>query len=557
MNLVRLMRRIADSAAFRLYMPDLRVAVMSLLLTSIFVIIPRDVDVITRLAEAVWVLGLAIVIVIWPKARILAFVPIAGIFLDPPFPTSSVVSACAVLLVGPLVLRRVARRSAAIFHRSYPPESVDSDTKPRPSPCPLTATVDEALRRAAEDHGLRGSVSTGAVLVALSEADRSGDWERFWMVCGYPSPDRLRAAADPVTTSVVDLRRLTSIDLTQAAHSAVMLADDLCRNYGLQELSAGLLAIGLLADPASGAMTTLLDTSGLTSAQMRDAAQSDLLGVELIGLEDTVHAFSAAGAGGRDAAVTQVVRGRQADPVRIVAADRDRDAKATLENWLDAEDIVLVVADGAMPMAHRTVVVVSRAATVDAAWIAAVEALPSDTAVVVRIDDVRATELPETIRKITWIDWRPTHAMDSRLILLRTLRSSRNDYRWFTTLTAEAAEWARRGRRPELLIRSAERAKAASRYLQEAAGPGVAAPSELITRYVHASLRATGVELRRVLRRWLYRLTVLALLAVFVTVVVIEYRGRGRLELTNLEGMGAVTSIDSRPDRVAMLQAPR
>ncbi len=222
-------------------------------------------------------------------------------------------------------------------------------------------------------------------------------------------------------------------------------------------------------------------------------------------------------------------------------------------DWLRAENIDVVAASADMP---TVVLLMSTAAVHDAGWTAAVKGLPNDAMIVpVRLDHVPADALPERIAPITRIDWVGGRGMDARLAVLQAVLSDRAHYRMFMALAAESAEWDRRGRPEGLLIPSARRAGAAGQYLRDSAGDASAAPTEVIMQFVRTSMRTAGLNTRRTGWRWLYRISLAGLTVVLVTLVAVLFRLDTRLNNTSFQAVGAFTSIDNRPDRIAMLNA--
>lgn len=150
-------------------------------------------------------------------------------------------------------------------------------------PCvPLHPTVVTALRAA----GARGGivpVDTRDLLVALMRADSSGSWHRVWLHCGDSDAVAGQLAIDPVAAST---REWENIQLTGTCAVALEVAWRLAYRYNLGPLSAGIVAISLVADDSSAAAQALR-AGGLTRDELLETLQSDILGVPLRGL-DTV-----------------------------------------------------------------------------------------------------------------------------------------------------------------------------------------------------------------------------------------------------------------------------
>ncbi len=222
-------RRFTDSTAFQMYFPNLRVALFVLVLAGVYVLVPSGGDLVQRLAQAVWVIGLGIVVVVFPRAWPLgAVVPLALMFVTPPLSGAAVLTATVILILGPPVLCRLEAGVRRVLRR----DAVD-DVEPSPAADhSLAGSVAEALRRAAERVDGR-PVPTGALLVALSEIDRTGDWAHFWTVCGYPQIDQLKVVADPISTSTRLPGRAHGVDFTLEVDRALYLASAIGEEYRL------------------------------------------------------------------------------------------------------------------------------------------------------------------------------------------------------------------------------------------------------------------------------------------------------------------------------------
>jgi PQQ-like domain len=169
----------------------------------------------------------------------------------------------------------------------------------------LSETVAAALRLAATERPAGRPLTTGCALSALARTDLSNGWQRIWLHTGDPlllglagEPDLSDAEpagglgtagldqTGPQATPVSD--RWEGVPLSKAMANSLKLLKRVSSVYGLVPAPSGVMALALVADPASGAARALLRSGGLSHAELLELVQSDLLGTTLNGVRDLI-----------------------------------------------------------------------------------------------------------------------------------------------------------------------------------------------------------------------------------------------------------------------------
>ena len=449
---------------------------------------------------------------------------------------------------------------------------------------PIGDVVRTAIRTA---RWTLGQTHTASLFAALAEADVYRDWERFWLVCGCPTLVKVRTVRDPADPADNEFVRWQGLLLTPAAARAVDLADLLCAAYNRDVVDPGLVALALLGDRRSGAAMVLMEGSGLTHEDLVDVAQSELVGTQLVDLDTvleryyagqtpverhlpaapTITAVEDLGAvadaePSHPSASSALEAADSSEPVALLATPEDREIASTISRWLDDNDDPVLPLDtsgidnsGVGTAGIRTtsaiVPLASRAAAADPAWHAAIENLECDRLIPVRVDAVPADDLPPVLATRNWVDWSPDDERN-RTAILHALRNDVDDFRAAKALQSEAEVWDRAGRPNYLVISSAERIRASQRHLRAAA---LSPTSEVVSRYLRASEKDLRRQARNRWGRWAYRAIALMVAAALVVVIPTALRSAARSNDTAALAMNALSTIDNRPDRLAMLSA--
>ncbi|MFB8004068.1 hypothetical protein [Nocardia sp. NPDC056000] len=142
----------------------------------------------------------------------------------------------------------------------------------------LHSTVELALRSAAAQTAPR-PLDTQVLFLTLMRADSSGQWYRLWLHTGGARRITARPAQDPTNYTAATWQ---GYPLTFATARSLDIAARLSRRYDIWPLTVGMLAIALIADPASGAVRALGPNADRRA--ILDVLQTDVLGVELTDL---------------------------------------------------------------------------------------------------------------------------------------------------------------------------------------------------------------------------------------------------------------------------------
>jgi WD40 repeat protein len=198
----------------------------------------------------------------------------------------------------------------------------------------------------------------------------------------------------------------------------------------------------------------------------------------------------------------------------------------------------------------RIVVLISRAAVRDEAWLGSVAAVPPEVVVPVRIDDVSSVETPEKIRRLNWIIWSNEDRAAGEEIVFLAAVSDINLRRVTRSVESMAFGWNAGGRNKVDLIPRVGPAKAAMETVhRQVATNTLAAPDDtmaFVTSSLEYARRRRGV--RRF--RWARRSLLAAAVAVVVPVTIVT--GRGLVAANHLQAGASAPLIEARPDLVAI-----
>ena len=189
------------------------------------------------------------------------------------------------------VLKRVTNDSALTevilshLERTETADSGDESMKPSLRPDPIRA-VDGSELSAAVTSALQGAASrlnpgepldTCRLFLALETFDIGSEWQRLWIETGDPDSLASLVLEDPEPEP--DGTR-NGVPLTGTCTRALEVAALLCDSYDLWPMPIGALALGLVADPESGAAQALR-LGGLGHAALIDLLQEIAVGLEL------------------------------------------------------------------------------------------------------------------------------------------------------------------------------------------------------------------------------------------------------------------------------------
>lgn len=147
----------------------------------------------------------------------------------------------------------------------------------------LSDDVVSALRLASTRRS--GPVTTCDLLLATVDTDSYGDWPSVQLASTYISGDDAGAFADPLSDTGGNWEH---VPLTTTATTALATARRIAEAYKLFPLPPAVLALGLVADPHSGASRALLAETDLSHVRLIEVIQDGLLGSTLEGLADVM-----------------------------------------------------------------------------------------------------------------------------------------------------------------------------------------------------------------------------------------------------------------------------
>jgi hypothetical protein len=192
----------------------------------------------------------------------------------------------------------------------------------------------------------------------------------------------------------------------------------------------------------------------------------------------------------------------------ILAASADRAAEQQVRAALESFGIV-VAHDVELTAGARIVVLISAAAVGDQDWMAAVSLLDAGAVagarmVPVRVGVIDSELLPPALRDFNWVTWNDGDARAAADLFV-AFNSDPDVYEAHRVLATESSAWADAGRNAELLLNDRRRVRQARAHLVAAAQDQVSHVTETMREFVAASGKATGLERRRRIRRWLVR----------------------------------------------------
>lgn len=147
----------------------------------------------------------------------------------------------------------------------------------------LTSESERALALAADRReGL--PLATLAILKALIELDTVGAWQTIQLRATFiaPGDERFDDGAESLRGT------WNGVPLTRACYEALTRGGRIASRYGLTPMPPGVLALGLVWDPACGAARALLEEADLTHAELLDLMQHELLDAGLEGLTPAI-----------------------------------------------------------------------------------------------------------------------------------------------------------------------------------------------------------------------------------------------------------------------------
>jgi hypothetical protein len=172
----------------------------------------------------------------------------------------------------------VAPRIAVTSHR-HPGQAVDPL-------CDVLLSIDAntALEFAAARRESR-LMGTFDILRAIVETDTLGGWETIQLRATFVSARDAALFRDPAAACEHAWR---NVPLTAHASAALAIASRIARIYDLRPMPTGILALGLVWDPLSGACVALLEEAEVDHGAVLDLVQHELLGTGLVELMRTI-----------------------------------------------------------------------------------------------------------------------------------------------------------------------------------------------------------------------------------------------------------------------------
>jgi hypothetical protein len=134
-------------------------------------------------------------------------------------------------------------------------------------------------------------LGTADVLLGVIEADSAGSWETVQLRTRFVDSDDARAHPDPAAGAGGAWH---DVPLTGSAADGLERAVRIAGDHELGSIPPGVLALGALADPESGAARMLLEDASITHAELLRLVQDDVLDVRLEGAAPRARARGAA-----------------------------------------------------------------------------------------------------------------------------------------------------------------------------------------------------------------------------------------------------------------------
>ena len=146
----------------------------------------------------------------------------------------------------------------------------------------LSEVVANAMRHATSSRQPGVALDTKAILLALMRVDVHGDWSRICLETGSFEIISQVKVRDPDETTSSDWEGTA---LTATLASALRTAARVARQYHLEPMPVGVLLLGLIANPASGAARSLGVGGRVDHELLVDLIQETLIGIELEDLD--------------------------------------------------------------------------------------------------------------------------------------------------------------------------------------------------------------------------------------------------------------------------------
>ncbi len=196
------------------------------------------------------------------------------------------------------------------------------------------------------------------------------------------------------------------------------------------------------------------------------------------------------------------------------------------------------------------VVVLSRAALADPAWLSTVAGLDAAgvRVIPVQAEDIDAAAAPAVVTDVNWIRWAGPGSARTLADVFAAVTADPARYRRHRSLTGQARAWAAANRDPALLITDHRDAEEAADHIDAAAGDGIARPSGLTREYVMASAVLARRRRGGARKGWLAGTAAVLVFAGVIALTVVAVRGRGSANrLTGLVSSVPIIAGD-RPD---------
>jgi hypothetical protein len=135
---------------------------------------------------------------------------------------------------------------------------------------------------AARAVGRGAPLDTFDLLAALVGQDVVGGWSQLQLATTFIEPDEADQYGDPIESGGGSWR---NVPLTPAASRALAMAAELADAYQITPVPPGLIALGAVWDPDSGAARALLAESPVGHPVLLELVQDEILGTRLEGLD--------------------------------------------------------------------------------------------------------------------------------------------------------------------------------------------------------------------------------------------------------------------------------
>jgi hypothetical protein len=146
----------------------------------------------------------------------------------------------------------------------------------------LSAAVIRALQRGVSRVYPGEPLDTKNLFIALEESDSQSEWQRLWLETGDVE---FRASLDFSDPEPGSSGNWNGVPLTGTCTRSLQVAVLIATAYGLRPVPIGTVALGLAADPNSGAARMLMIGS-LNHSELIELLQEITLGMTLNKIED-------------------------------------------------------------------------------------------------------------------------------------------------------------------------------------------------------------------------------------------------------------------------------